>query len=62
MNIWEKIKNEHNIPEDVSHSKLNEELRNCFARMRELENAKTAEAASQTDLGGEQPNNNRVDA
>ena len=61
MNIWNDIENE-NKSEDISHSNntLNEELRNCFARMRELQNAKTAEAATQTDRVGEQHNDGRV--
>jgi hypothetical protein len=66
MNIWKEGDELKKIceQEDVSHlsRKMNEELRNCFARMRESQDAKTAEAASQTDLVGEQDNDNRVGA
>lgn len=68
MNIWldgleiEKIREQ----EDVTHldfkKNLNEELQNCFARMRESKDDMTAEAAIQTDIEGEQLNNCRVDA
>lgn len=57
MNIWTDINNK-NKAEDILQSTMNEELRNCFARMRELEKAKIAEAASQTDLEDNQPNDN----
>jgi hypothetical protein len=61
MNIWQDIPSENiNKQEDASHSKLNEELRNCFARMRELKDDMTAEAATRTDLEGEQFNDSRV--
>ena len=43
-------------------SLFGEELRNCFALMRESKDAKTAEAAIQTDRVGEQHNDGRVDA
>ena len=39
-----------------------EELRDYFAQMRESKDAWTAEVAIQTDLGGEQSSDSRVDA
>jgi hypothetical protein len=57
MNIWTDINNK-NKAEDILQSTMNEELQNCFARMRVLENANIAEAASQTDLENNQPNDN----